>query len=692
MSAPWSAPLADSPQAVGLKNGGLSEITSDIIYPASRLQDGDFQSGRSIEFRFRSDSSRHWLPRESRMLVEYEFAFGETASSGTGDAHNKLINIGAKAPKFNAKGQPPNANVAMTAAPNASLFDQARFVMNSVTLENQPNYYDTACAHMLTKTDRDSPDTTGSGMLNSLRKDHGRKLTERMQRSGINFEHARSLVATQNVVEGNEDGDFSIVPTGANAGATVRRLANTIVQQHAFARDNGLCNPKCEILQMGYDHVTGKVTVQISEPFFFSTWQHPYAIPACDMQMFFQISRTWLKDLLWCSDYSYGCFEGAGGIISPIPSSGNFAMGQAYCSIKKVEAHVAYISPLVASIPPSIGIKYSGLSLQTVLLSSLTVNEQIVVPPSCRAVYLCLRQRYHHICACREELGRAGSGYNEICTSLPAIDDGTDADDGQQDPRYQGRAVPHNLATLAQGTSDDWIRHREGGPNAAGSTNETTNNMKGLQAWTNGAPTVTKLDTGETLKANSFNKIPLDAETGAVGSMAIAGANGTVTIPTVSEMEKEATTHFTDLSVQLGSAHAPKIPFSNLDPTKGNVSRMWSGYLDSIGKPLGLRPSTQSLAEYCGWDNANGPSFPRNGNRGPIALLRILNPPNSLSNVLQIRGNLAPCKSYTGTDLNAPKSEAQLELVAIVVHDNLMSVNWAPPAELPLKTATAPIV
>ena len=65
-------------------------------------------------------------------------------------------------------------------------------------------------------------------------------------------------------------------------------------------------------------------------------------------------------------------------------------MGQVYCSIKKVEAHIAYISPLVASIPPSIGIKYSGLSLQTVLLNSLTVNEQIVVPPSCRAVYLCL--------------------------------------------------------------------------------------------------------------------------------------------------------------------------------------------------------------------------------------------------------------------------------------------------------------
>ena len=74
----------------------------------------------------------------------------------------------------------------------------------------------------------------------------------------------------------------------------------------------------------------------------------------------------------------------------------------------------------------------------------------------------------------------APCGYNEIVTSLPAIDDATTAADGQQDPRYQGRAVPHNLATLAQGTADDWIRHREGGENAAGATGETTKHLKGL--------------------------------------------------------------------------------------------------------------------------------------------------------------------------------------------------------------------
>jgi hypothetical protein len=45
MSAPWTAPTADSPAAVGLKNGGLREITTDIIYPVSRAEKGSFQSG-----------------------------------------------------------------------------------------------------------------------------------------------------------------------------------------------------------------------------------------------------------------------------------------------------------------------------------------------------------------------------------------------------------------------------------------------------------------------------------------------------------------------------------------------------------------------------------------------------------------------------------------------------------------------
>jgi hypothetical protein len=504
MSAPWTAPTADSPAAVGLKNGGLREITTDIIYPVSRAEKGSFQSGVQQEFRWRSDSSRYWLPRESRLYAEIEFAFGETALTGSGVQSNNFFAIGKKAPKTvpagyvagteHSGGAPPNCNVALTAAPAHALFDQSRFVMNGVTVENQPNLYDTACAQLLTKVDIAGPDTSGSGMCNSLRKDHGRQIradlltkatldsadddgfalgsydTMELAYERLNNQAGITAGLTGTGVDG-EKGRKGIIaePTEILAATQCYHRARQV------RRAGSLANPKCEILQMSYDPGTGRCKVQIAEPLLLATWQHPYAIPACDMQLFLQISRTWLKDLLWCSDYSYGCLEGDGGIISPIPTGTSelLAMGQVYAQVNKVEFHAAYISPAVPSIPPSIGIKYSQVTVQTKLLQSNTINEQVIVPPSCRAVLISLRQRNHHICACREELGRAGGGYNEIVTMLPSysknrLDVAIPDADGQADPLLQGRALPHNLATLQLGTGDGWVVPGEGFQNRAG--------------------------------------------------------------------------------------------------------------------------------------------------------------------------------------------------------------------------------
>jgi hypothetical protein len=98
------------------------------------------------------------------------------------------------------------------------------------------------------------------------------------------------------------------------------------------------------------------------------------------------VSRTWQKDLLWCSDYSYGCLAGDGGIISPFPpTSEKLRMGQVYAEVTGIAYHAAYISPAVPAIPPSIGIKYSQITVQTKLLQSLSIQEQVICPPSCRA-------------------------------------------------------------------------------------------------------------------------------------------------------------------------------------------------------------------------------------------------------------------------------------------------------------------
>ena len=198
-------------------------------------------------------------------------------------------------------------------------------------------------------------------------------------------------------------------------------------QRYLYSKD-ALCkkdlrlekgNPKTDILAMGYDEKNGIITVQVAEPLFLSTFNHPYAMPSSDFQLMLQISRDWLRDLFWCSDYSYGCFAGSGSAISPLPTSGKLDMGQIYVQINKCELHAQFYSPQVPQIPRSIGIKYTAMQVSTVLLQSGTVQEQIVVPPSTRAVYIFLRQRYHNIMACNEELGRAMNGVNEFVTTCP---------------------------------------------------------------------------------------------------------------------------------------------------------------------------------------------------------------------------------------------------------------------------------
>eukprot|EP01047_Picozoa_sp_COSAG01_P041922 COSAG01_NODE_3630_length_5848_cov_14.340929_2_plen_789_part_00 len=786
-SAPWQPLAADDPRAIGLKNGGLSDMSSDILYPASRMVDGDFKAGSTLEFRYRSDSSRHWLPRESRLFVEYKIKLGETAATGSGTNKNLFVNTGAKAPQTldasvqgRGSGAPPNANLALTAAPNASLFEQVRFVQNSVTIENNPSYYTTAVAQLLTKTDRAGSDTTGSGMLNSLRKDHGKMLSDREDHPELKWDSIRELRPTSARTAMNSgavadstftaglDGDFRLSTQTntftivANAGnvcaagdiisqaatgavgvvleavaeasttmkvdvfkgtfnvtdvvikttagvakatiptarvtsyvaafpnadngssvATPLSLAHALARQKPYARDGGFPNPKCSILQMGYNESTGEITVQVAEPIFLSTWAHPYAIPSSDFQLHLQISRDWLADLFYCSDYSYGCAAGRGSAISPIPSSGKIEMGQIYVNVSKVELHCSFLSPMVPQIPKSIGIKTTAMQVATRLLQSKTVQEQIVVPPSCRAVYLFLRQRYHHVCACAEELGRAGIGFNSMVTTLPSV---TKAG-GQPNPNKQGRAVPHNKSTIKAGTSDGWIRESEIDTTTTGISSE---GYSGRVRWEEGVPkgtssTAGNLSTEAAGDYNSFNKysdsnsdITFAADTTA-GTSSVA-----VTTPKWSQLTNEETTFWTDCQVQLGSATAPTQPYSELDPTVGKMIRPFNDMISALGKPLGLRGSQMTFEEYCGHYNANGPSAASNGCGPGCAglFLRILNPPNSLSNVLTVRGTLAA----------EPKADAQMELVALVLHDNFLTCEWQPPAEIPLRTQIRSIV
>ena len=59
MATIFSAPTIGEPRAVGIKNGGIQQVETDIVRPMSRLSTDDdtWQAGKQMEFCWRSDSS-----------------------------------------------------------------------------------------------------------------------------------------------------------------------------------------------------------------------------------------------------------------------------------------------------------------------------------------------------------------------------------------------------------------------------------------------------------------------------------------------------------------------------------------------------------------------------------------------------------------------------------------------------------
>jgi hypothetical protein len=80
MATIFSAPQIGDPRATGIKNGGIKAFESDIVYPVSRLTtpDGTWSGSKQLEFRWRSDSSRFWSPRDTKLYVKYKVGFGQS--------------------------------------------------------------------------------------------------------------------------------------------------------------------------------------------------------------------------------------------------------------------------------------------------------------------------------------------------------------------------------------------------------------------------------------------------------------------------------------------------------------------------------------------------------------------------------------------------------------------------------------
>ena len=142
----FNLPTADAP--LGPKNGGTAAYDKMIVQPVS--QPGGAQpvvSGTTVDFNFRSDSSKWINYRESRLYCRYSIALGPPEAA---DVLVPTANVGNGAARSRANLPP---NVRMTAAPNAALMSGGcKYTMNGTVVENQVGtYYECAAANIWAK-------------------------------------------------------------------------------------------------------------------------------------------------------------------------------------------------------------------------------------------------------------------------------------------------------------------------------------------------------------------------------------------------------------------------------------------------------------------------------------------------------------------------------------------------------------
>ncbi len=155
----------------------------------------------------------------------------------------------------------------------------------------------------------------------------------------------------------------------------------------------------------------------------------------------------------------------------------------------------------------------------------------------------------------------------------------------------------------------------------------------------------------------------------------------------------------TNLIMELGGQLQPgNGGYNNMDVTQFKAGRAFTDALSVVGKPSAMRGTSWDFVDWCGKKSANGRTFPgaatgqigfpaRNvanetyGDQGPGYFVRMILPPNSLSNVLTVRCTLD----------DTPQATAKQNLTIVAVHDSLWTMQYAPPAELPIETKVSPI-
>ena len=366
----FNLPTADAP--LGPKNGGTAAYDKMIVQPVSQPGGANaLVSGTAVNFRFRSDSSKYINYRESRLYCRWSVAIGPPQNAA-GDA--------AAGAARSRSTLPPNLR--MAACPNSACFGGgAKYTLNGTVVENMPDrYYEVACANLWAKQDG-SGETAGSNGL--LTRD------KRMRVARDN----NSSRATGNITldGGRLPAKQAIIRLAHNKAVQTGAEEFEIEEPIHLASFNGstqLCGPSDHELEF-------IVATHAGSDMFFSQ----------DMIVDYDNNAAVVQH----HAYRDVKLVGAGGF----PAAGAFAAGTVYVCLRHVEAHIAYISPQMATIPASVSNRFSEYFITTRALDSDAPQLQVVVPSSTRQIWIGMRQNHHDVRMDREELSKATGEIDE---------------------------------------------------------------------------------------------------------------------------------------------------------------------------------------------------------------------------------------------------------------------------------------
>ena len=369
MTTLFKAPQIGEPRSVGVKNGGVTSYDTRIIAPVSRIVSDAVESGKQVQFRWRSSSGSYHNPRETKLGVRYKLKFGPM--TGAGNALDAVT--GADLP----------SNVRFAACPNTALFgDGCQYMCNSTMVENQPNYYDACKVKLYTKYD-DAADTSGSGGLISRRKDL----------------HA----PTRNTIDYPDADD---VRDGTSEYAERVNVKQEVIRQ-AFRQGE-----------------TESGEIELLDNIWLSSFEHGYFVAGADHELTLTFAQNF-EDMFHSQDFRFNVVDGDGDpttvthpaykhlVVGKLPADGACTANTIYCEVTDIALHVA-MAGTVPSIPPSVALKFSELMITNRELTQQQSEISLVVPPSTRALYCFSRQQIHDVRADAEELGLAGAGIDEV--------------------------------------------------------------------------------------------------------------------------------------------------------------------------------------------------------------------------------------------------------------------------------------